>query len=50
VREVPGGALAVGLVDGDVQTGMADGVVGACEAAAVAQLARIEVAATGPTP
>jgi len=35
---VAGGALAVGLVDGDVEAGVADGVVGAAEAAAVAQL------------
>ena len=38
VREVPGGALAVGLIDGDVEAGVADGVVRAGEAAAVAQL------------
>jgi hypothetical protein len=34
VREVPGRALVVGLVDGDVEAGVADGVVGGGEAAA----------------
>jgi hypothetical protein len=27
VREVSGGALVVGLVDGDVEAGVADGVI-----------------------
>src|SRR5262249_41721134 len=38
VREVAGGALVVGLVDGDVEAGVADRVVGGREAAAVAEL------------
>src|SRR6266487_705495 len=38
VREVAGRAFAVRLVDGDVEAGVADGVVGACEAARVAEL------------
>jgi hypothetical protein len=40
---VAGGALLVGLVDGDVEAGVADGVVGRGEAAGIAAL-------TGPTP
>src|SRR6266511_2815333 len=36
VRETAGCALAVRLVDGDIEAGVADGVVGGCEAAAIA--------------
>ena len=36
--EVPGGAVIVGLVDGDVQPGVADDVAGVVEAADVAEL------------
>ena len=36
--EMPGGAVIVGLVDGDVQAGVADDVAGVLEAADVAEL------------
>src|SRR6266700_1012807 len=37
MREVASGALAVGLPDGDVEAAMPDGVIGAAEAARIAQ-------------
>ena len=50
VREVARCALAVGLVDGHVQAGVADGVVGAVKRRQSPSSARIAVALTGPTP
>ena len=50
MREVPGGALLVGLVDGDVEAGVADGVVGGGEAAAVAELGQDRGRAHRPDP
>src|SRR3954452_19629001 len=37
MREVAGGALSIGLPDGDVEAAVPDGVVGAAEAARIAQ-------------
>src|SRR6266571_7331191 len=50
VREVAGRSLAVRLVDGDVETRVADGVVGACEAARVAELGQDRRRAYRPHP
>jgi hypothetical protein len=50
VREVAGSAPGVGLVEGDVQAGVADSVVGACEAAAVAELGEDRGRADRPDP
>src|SRR6266542_5312311 len=50
VREVAGRAFLVGLVDGDVETGVADGVVGACEAASIAELRQDRGRAHRPDP
>jgi hypothetical protein len=37
MREVTGGALSIGLPDGDVQATVTDGIIGAAEAARIAQ-------------
>src|SRR5205823_4856087 len=50
VREVAGRAFAVRLVDGDVEAGVADGVVGAREAARVAELGQDRRRAHRPHP
>ena len=49
-REVAGGAALVGLVDGDVQAGVADGVARGGEAAASPSSARIVTAVSSPMP
>jgi hypothetical protein len=37
MREVTGGALSIGLPDGDVQATVTDGIIGATEAARIAE-------------
>jgi hypothetical protein len=50
VGEVAAGAFSVGLPDGDVEAAVADGVVGAGEAARIAQFGEDRCRWTAPTP